>query len=51
MLKQYQKPMFMIMVAETEDILTLSLNTTNVYGISDDRKTFGFENGEIWANN
>lgn len=50
MLKQYQTPISTVIFAETEDVLTLSLNTTNVYGIGDDN-TYGFENTDLWTNN
>ena len=52
MLKQYQNPMVMVIFAEAEDVLTLSLNTTNVYVIGENRRsTFGFEDNSIWTNN
>ena len=50
MLKQYQNPTFTVVFAETEDVLTLSLNTSSVHGIGGDR-TYSFENSEIWTTN
>ena len=52
MLKQYQKPMSMVIIADAEDVLTLSLNTTNVYGIGENRRTtYSFEDSDLWKNN
>ena len=52
MLKQYQKPMSMVIFAEAQDILTLSFDTQNVHGIGENRSnTYAFENSTIWTDN
>lgn len=48
MLKQYQKPVLLIEIMETEDILTLS-TTTTIAGIGDDIICIGFEDSEFWS--